>query len=190
MRSHIVLAAIIITICASTCYAFEPGVGHSSIGNSFGSSFSNVGNTVAPFNSGSLCPFPNGSAGLGESNLWPPSTDLPISTFVGKPLDESEIPHPLYSAGEINIPHMWGTSGIFDSAAAPSPFLHNVGTSDAANNFNKSIVTTGTFSLCGGAGVSSTPNVLNGSRGLGLSGVFQFHPSVSAGGLCPWSNIW
>ena len=190
MRSHIVLAAIIITICASTCYAFEPGVGQSSIWNSFGSSFSNVGNTVAPRNSGSLCPFPDGSAGLGESNIWPPSTGLPTPTSVWKPLDISEIPHPLYSTGEINIPHMWGTSGIFDSAAAPCPISHTVGTSDVSNNLNNPIITADTFSLCGGAGVSSTPNVLNGSRGLGLSGVFQFHPSVSAGGLCPWSNIW
>ena len=190
MRSHTVLAIIIVTICAATCYAFEPGVGHSSIWNSFGSSsFSNVGNATAPSNSGSLCPSSNVSEELGELNILPLSAGLPTPS-VWNHLDPPEIPHPLYSAGEINIPHMWGTSGIFDSAAAPSPFLHNMGTSDVTNNLNNPIITAGTFSLCGGAGVSSTPNVLNGSRGLGLSGVFQFHPSVSAGGLCPWSNIW
>ena len=199
MRSHIALAIIILTICAATCYAFEPGtagnssgiVGHSSIWNSFGSSsFSSVGNTVAPSNSGSLCPFSDVSTGLGEHNILIPSTGLPTLAFVGKPLDISEIPHPLYSTGESNIPHVWGTSGIFDSAAAPRPISHTVGTSDVPNNLNRSIITTDTFSLCGGAGVSSTPNVSNGSRGLGLSGIFQFHPSGSAGSapLCPFAN--
>jgi len=188
MMSHIVLAIIILTICAATCYAFEPGVGHSSIWNSFGSSFSNVGNTVAPSNSGSLCPFPNGSAGLGESNIWPPSTGIPNSS-VWNPLDTPEMLHPLYSTGESNIHHVWGTLETLGFEAL-SPISHTVGTSDVSNNLNNSIITADTFSLCGGAGGSSTPNVLNGSRGLDLSGVFQFHPSVSAGGtpLCPWSN--
>lgn len=186
MRSHIVLAAIIITICASTCYAFEPGIvgnssaGPSSISNSFGSSsFSNAGNTAAPPSSGSLYPL---------SNVWPPSTGSTPSIW---PLDPPEIPHPLYSTGEINIPHMWGTPGTeILGSEAPSPFSHNVGTSDVPNNFNKSVVTTDIFSLCGGAGTSSTSHVLNQSGGLGLSGVFQFHPSVSAGGtpLCPFAN--
>jgi hypothetical protein len=199
MRSHIVLAAIIITICASTCYAFEPGivgnsrgiVGLSSAWNSSESlGSSNVGNTASPSNSGSLCPFSNVSTELGELNILPPSAGLPTPS-VWNHLDPPEIPHPLYSTGEINIPHMWGTPGTeILGSEAPSPFSHNVGTSDVPNNFNKSIVTTDIFSLCGRAGTSSTPHILNQSGGLGLSGVFQFHPSVSAGGtpLCPFAN--
>ena len=200
MRSHIALAIIILTICVATCYAFEPGiagnsrgiVGLSNVSNSFGSSsFSNVGNAAAPSNSGSLCPFPNVLEELGEPNILSPLDGL-ATPSVWNHLDPPEIPHPLYSAGEINIPHMWGTPGTeILGSEAPSPFSHNMGTSDVPNHLNNSIITTDTFSLCGGAGGSSTPNVLNGSRGLGLSGIFQFHPSVSAGGtpLCPWSNM-
>lgn len=141
MRSHIVLAAIIITIYASTCYAFEPGM---------------VGNSI-------------GIVGL---------------------LDTSEIPHPLYSTGEINIPHVWVTPEPLYSFKAPSTFFHNAGTSDVTNNVNRSIITTDTFSLCGGAGNSRSPHVLNPSGGLGLSNIFQFHKSGPAGSapLCPFAN--
>lgn len=149
MRSHVILAVIIITIWASTCYAFEPGTAGNfgcmeSISNSRDSFISDV---------------------LGEPKIWTPST------------------------GEDNFPHVWSNPEPLDSEA-PCPFSHSAGTSDVPNNSNKSIITTDTFSLCGGAGGSSTPNGLNTSGGLGLSGLFQFHPSGSTDSvpLCPFAN--
>ncbi len=76
MRSHILLAVLLITLCASTCYALDfefklcnggssRNTGAiSSLPNSFGSStIFNAGNRTLPSYSGVICPWAGASSG-------------------------------------------------------------------------------------------------------------------------------
>jgi len=77
MRSHVLLAVLLITLCASTSYAFigspfelctggnsQSGGAISSLPNSFGSSnIFNAGNGTLPSYSGVICPWAGASSG-------------------------------------------------------------------------------------------------------------------------------